>query len=120
MLGQKTKEARAFRGDAAMDKVMAIEPTKPDYLTEMKGKEGYVVLSLRVAVWAATTADSFADGILKAISVGGDTDTYAAIAGGALGAHYGVESVPEAWREILQGREKMLSLADGLYAIAHS
>jgi ADP-ribosyl-[dinitrogen reductase] hydrolase len=88
---------------------------KPDYETEIKGKEGWVVLSLRVAAWAAATSTSFADGIIKSISVGGDTDTYGAIAGGILGAYYGIGGIPQEWLEVLQGREKMIELADQLY-----
>lgn len=99
------------------ESVLAIEPTKPDYESEMKSIEGYAVLSLRVAAWASVTADSFADGIIKAISVGGDTDTYGAIAGGILGARFGLESIPLHWQDAMQGKGKMLELADGLYML---
>ena len=99
---------------------LAIEPIKPEYDSEMKGKEGYSVLSLRVALWASINAESFVDGIEKAISVGGDTDTYAAITGGILGAHYGIGGIPTKWLNAVQGKAKMVELADQLYDIAHS
>jgi ADP-ribosyl-[dinitrogen reductase] hydrolase len=100
--------------------VLAIEPTKPEYESEMKGKEGYSVLSLRVAAWASIEATDFADGITKSISVGGDTDTYGAIAGGILGAHFGIQGIPKDWQNALQGRDKMIELADQLYNSAYS
>jgi len=65
-----------------------------DYESEMKGKEAGALLSLRVAVWASLTATDFRDGLIKAVSVGGDTDTYAAIAGGILGARFGYRAIP--------------------------
>lgn len=101
-------------GMPALAEVLAIPLTKPDYETEMKEREGYVILSLRVALWAAAEATDFADGIIRAISVGGDTDTYAAIAGGILGARFGIEGIPSSWVEQVQGREAMIELADRL------
>ena len=104
--------------DEAKRTVLSIEPTMPNYETEMKGKEGYVVLSLRVAAWASVSATDFRDGIIKAVSVGGDTDTYAAIAGGILGARFGTQGIPAEWQAVLQGREIMEDLASKLYELS--
>jgi ADP-ribosylglycohydrolase len=112
-------ESHHSPSDSAMREILAIEPSRPDYELEMKGREGWVALSLRVALWASIEAENFEDGIQKAISVGGDTDTYAAIAGGILGAHVGLEGIPLQWRALLQGRAIMESLADGLFGLAH-
>lgn len=105
--------------DRFMREVLAIEISKPSYTGDMLGREGWVVLSLRVAVWASVSAVDFRDGITKAVSVGGDTDTYAAIAGGILGAYYGLENIPEEWLHVLQGRHIMQELADQLYELGH-
>jgi ADP-ribosyl-[dinitrogen reductase] hydrolase len=94
--------------------------SKPDFKTEIEPVKGYVRLSLRAALWASMESKSFADGMLKVICLAGDTDTYAAIAGGILGAHYGLQGIPQQWLEVLQGREIMIDLADKLYSIAHS
>ena len=103
----------------AFNEILAIELREPNYFTEIKGKEGWAVLSLRVAVWASITAQNFADGILKSIRVGGDTDTYAAIAGGILGAHYGLSGIPRDWFDVLQGKDIMLTIADELFKLSH-
>jgi len=103
-----------FKDDAAMQEVLAIKITKPDFETEIKPTEGFVVLSLRVALWASFTSQSFAEGIIKAISIGGDTDTYGAIAGGILGAHYGVQGIPANWLSVMQGTQVMTDIADRL------
>lgn len=116
-------ELNAFilhRGSAkGVDIVRDIKLSAPNYETEMKDKEGWAVLSLRVALWASISAENFADGIVKAISVGGDTDTYGAVAGGLLGAYYGIQGIPGEWQIELLGRGKMVDLADSLYDIAH-
>ncbi|MDP2593980.1 MAG: ADP-ribosylglycohydrolase family protein [bacterium] len=80
---------------------------------------GAAALTLHVALWALTTSDNFRDGLIKAIAVGGDTDTYAAVAGALLGARYGYEGIPAEWRECLLGHDKMVELAENLYRINH-
>jgi ADP-ribosylglycohydrolase len=38
-----------------------------------------------------------------AIEIGNDTDTVAAIAGSALGTRWGLEAIPEEWRQKVHG-----------------
>jgi ADP-ribosylglycohydrolase len=66
-------------------------------------------------LWALTTTENFTDGIYQSIIIGGDTDTYAAVAGSFLGARYGEDSILSAWKEKLLGDEVMLDIADRLY-----
>lgn len=82
-------------------------------------ERGHVGLTLHVAYWCLLNATSFADGIEKAIRVGGDTDTYAAVAGGLLGARFGYQGIPQEWRRQLLGVDVMRQIADDLYDIAH-
>ena len=60
---------------------------------------GYVVDSLEAAVWSLITTDSFKEGLLRAVNLGGDTDTIGAIAGGLAGLYYGYNSIPMEWRK---------------------
>lgn len=76
---------------------------------------GTAEFSLYVSLYTLTKATSFADGIDIAIRVGGDTDTYAAIAGGLLGAHFGYEAIPEDWRKTIFGHDVMIDLATQMY-----
>ena len=66
---------------------------------------GYVVDTLEAALWCVLTTDSYKDCVLKAVNLGGDTDTIAAIAGGVAGALYGYDNIPEEWRNTLIKRE---------------
>jgi len=74
-----------------------------DRVFEVKGS-GYVVDSLRAALWACGN-DSYEQTVKAAISLGEDTDTTACIAGGIAGLIHGYESIPERWRKNLRGRE---------------
>ena len=66
---------------------------------------GYVVESLEAALWCFATTCSYRDCVLKAVNLGGDSDTNAAIAGGLAGLYYGKEGIPQEWLEDLQGKE---------------
>lgn len=58
---------------------------------------GYVVDSFHCALYSIRHTDNYADAIIMATNMGGDTDTISAIAGGLAGARYGLESIPAAW-----------------------
>lgn len=76
---------------------------------------GTAEFSLYVALYALLKSESFEEGVEIAVRVGGDTDTYAAIAGGLLGAYYGYEAIPEAWRSTIKGHDQMVTYAEKLY-----
>jgi ADP-ribosyl-[dinitrogen reductase] hydrolase len=80
---------------------------------------GAADLTLHIALWALINAADFRDGLTKVALIGGDTDTYGAVAGGLLGAKFGLEGIPSEWRQVLKGQGKMIEYADALYAIAH-
>jgi ADP-ribosyl-[dinitrogen reductase] hydrolase len=76
---------------------------------------GYVVHTLRIALHAFLTTDSFEEGALRAVNVGGDADTNGAVFGQLAGAHAGLAGIPERWRSRLAGRERLLEVADALW-----
>ena len=66
---------------------------------------GYVLYSLEAALWCLLTTDNLKDCLLKAVNLGDDTDTVAAIAGGLAGIVYGEESIPAEWMDVLAKKE---------------
>lgn len=54
---------------------------------------GYVVVSFAAAWWSFITTQSFEEAVLRAVNLGGDADTIAAITGQLAGAFYGDESI---------------------------
>lgn len=79
---------------------------------------GYVVDSLRAALWCFATTEDFASAVLKAANLGNDADTTAAICGQLAGAHYGVQGIPQAWREKIAMADTINQLSDQLYQAA--
>lgn len=72
----------------------------------------YVVDTLEAAIWCLLTTDSYKECVLKAVNLGRDTDTTAAVAGGLAGALYGYEAIPEEWRKTLLRREYIEELCE--------
>ena len=76
---------------------------------------GYVVDTLEAALWCLLNTDSYEGCVLKAVNLGGDTDTTAAVAGGLAGMAYGLNAIPEAWRQQLARREYIEGLCAAFY-----
>ncbi|MCJ7583954.1 MAG: ADP-ribosylglycohydrolase family protein, partial [Anaerolineales bacterium] len=75
---------------------------------------GYVVKSLEAALWSFWITDTFEAAILKAVNLGDDADTTAAICGQIAGAHYGESGIPSRWLEKLAMREEIGNIAEQL------
>jgi len=74
--------------------------------------------SVPTAIYSFLThSRSFAGAILYAISLGGDTDTIAAMTGAISGAYLGIEAIPETWKQRLENREYIEELAEKLWLI---
>lgn len=66
---------------------------------------GYALNTWNIALWSLLTTESYHDCVLKAINVGGDTDTNAAVAGALAGVYYGKESIPAEWIDALLNKQ---------------
>jgi ADP-ribosylglycohydrolase len=66
---------------------------------------GYVVDTLEAALWCLLNTDNYKDCVLKAVNLGEDTDTVAAIAGSLAGMFYGVAAIPKEWLHKLARRD---------------
>lgn len=62
--------------------------------------------------------DSFEEAVLEAVSLGGDADTIACMAGAISGARLGIESIPEEWIAKLENSEYLQKLALDLWKAA--
>jgi len=76
---------------------------------------GYVVQSLEAALWSFWTTDSYEAAILRAVNLGDDADTTAAICGQVAGVYYGESGIPKQWLEKLMMREEIANLAERLF-----
>jgi ADP-ribosylglycohydrolase len=66
---------------------------------------GYVLRTLHAALWCLLNSQSYRDCVLKAVNLGGDTDTTGCVAGGLAGVAYGVQAVPAEWTKQLARKD---------------
>ena len=73
------------------------------------------LLATHAAVSVFMETESFREAVPVAVSLGGDTDTVAAITGALAGSSYGVHTIPERWLSGLSGSERIWRAAYGLW-----
>lgn len=59
--------------------------------------QGFTLFTAGIALQVTGEGRGLADGLRHVVSLGGDTDTNAAVAGALLGATYGTAALPAAW-----------------------
>lgn len=74
--------------------------------------DGYVVHTLVAACWCLHRHEGFAEALLEAVNLGGDTDTTAAVVGGLAGLRCGFSGLPREWTAVLPRGARVLALAE--------
>ena len=82
--------------------------------------ETYVVRTLEAALWALAHTTDFENGVLRGVNLGDDADTTAAVYGQLAGALYGVDAIPDRWRQRLVMADDIERLADRLHELSHT
>ena len=77
---------------------------------------GYVVKSLEAALWAFHDAKDFQEAVLRAVNLGDDADTTAAVCGQLAGAYWGESGIPVEWRDGLARKDMIEKALGGLLA----
>jgi ADP-ribosylglycohydrolase len=75
---------------------------------------GYVLHTLEAATWCLFNTETYKEAVLKAVNLGDDTDTTAAVTGGLAGLLYGWESIPREWIQSLARLNDILDLCERL------
>ncbi|WP_397364654.1 ADP-ribosylglycohydrolase family protein [Olleya sp. R77988] len=95
-----------------------VDDVKIQKLYELEETEinssGYVLDTLEASLWCILRFDNYKDTVLKAINLGGDTDTTGAVVGGLAGLIYRFESIPTDWIDVLSRKEDIIKLCDKL------
>lgn len=119
-LNDKSKETILFShsdSDYQSTKIQAIargDYQNKDY-TDIKGS-GYVVDSLEAALWCFLNTENYQEAILKAVNLGDDADTTAAVCGQIGGAFYGIQGIPSHWRARIAMLDTIEAIAGSLLA----
>ena len=77
---------------------------------------GYIVDTLEAALWCLMKTRSYKTCVLKAVNLGGDTDTIAAVAGGLAGIHYGLDAIPDKWLSQIARLDYIKDLCERFYS----
>ena len=75
---------------------------------------GYVIETIEACIWCLLTTDNYKNAVLKAVNLGHDTDTTAAVTGGLAGLLYGFDEIPQVWVEKLARVEDIVVLSRNL------
>ena len=81
---------------------------------------GYVVDTLEAALWCLLNTDNYRDCVLKAVNLGSDADTVAAVVGGLAGIHYGLAGIPSDWLDGIEGKKLLNDCCDSLAVFCNS
>lgn len=73
---------------------------------------GYVIDTIETVIYCLKNTDNYRDAVLKAVNLGGDTDTNAAICGGLAGIYYSFDEIPIYWIESIPHLDRVLSLCE--------
>lgn len=85
--------------------------------SDIKGS-GYVVESLKAALWCFYHTDDFEAGCLQAVNLGDDADTTGAVYGQLAGAYYGYSGIPEKWRNRIALKELIVDYAKKIFGMS--
>ena len=75
---------------------------------------GYVLHTLEASIWCLLTTDNYREAVLKAVNLGRDTDTTAAVTGGLAGLLYGIDDIPKNWIAQLARKDDIENLIERL------
>ncbi|MBQ7256864.1 MAG: ADP-ribosylglycohydrolase family protein [Abditibacteriota bacterium] len=112
--------------DLVMANCSGIDTEFDEILNEAKNKKiidyvldednmGYTYLAILVGLSAIFNYDNFEEPIFDIVNKGGDADTNAAVAGGLLGAKYGINAIPKYLVEKFYNYDECLDIANKLY-----
>lgn len=99
LLDDKPIDEILFWDDVFVNEYSNIKNLKELTRDEIRSS-GYVVDTLEAALWCLLHSNSYKECVLKAVNLGSDTDTIAAVVGGLAGIIYGVggkKGIPKKW-----------------------
>jgi len=132
-LGMRSKgllDKNAFLGDLEsfvkadvykrkIKKIRALLSVKADRTAVIKelGNGIAAFNSVPTAIYSFLANSSFEEAVVYAVSLGGDTDTIGAMTGAIAGAYWGIEAIPQRWRDRLENGKFIEKLAERLWQI---
>jgi ADP-ribosyl-[dinitrogen reductase] hydrolase len=91
--------------------------TDPVLALSQIGTAGYVPETVGAAFYCLAATQSFQDAVVMAVKGGGDTDTTAAIVGAMAGTWYGLDAIPDQYKNQVEDFQLLQDLTDELLNI---
>lgn len=91
------QEPLSAHPDEAVHFVRLMDPAFPQFREDAIVSGGYVIHTLEAALWCLLQGGTWAEIVLRAVNLGGDTDTTGCVAGGLAGVLQGRRSIPADW-----------------------
>lgn len=73
---------------------------------------GYVLHTLEASLWCLFATETYSEAVLKAVNLGGDTDTTACVTGGLAGILYGYDGIPTNWIDVIARKKNIEDLCE--------
>jgi ADP-ribosyl-[dinitrogen reductase] hydrolase len=73
---------------------------------------GYVIETIEACIWCILTTENYKEAVLKAVNLGHDTDTTAAVTGGLAGLLFGFDGIPSEWIDALARKSDIEELVE--------
>lgn len=93
------------------------QATNPQEALSVIGTSGYVPETVGAAFYCLGATDSFQEAVVMAVKGGGDTDTTAAIVGAMAGTYYGLDSIPNEYKDKVENFQLLQDLTDELLLV---
>lgn len=83
---------------------------EPKLALKQIGVSGWVVHNVSAALYCFCRAENFRDSVVMAVRAGGDTDSNAAVCGSLAGIWYGLDAIPQEYKDGVEDFEKLSRL----------
>jgi ADP-ribosylglycohydrolase len=95
------------------------EDVEPEVALQTIGTSGYAPETVGAAFYILAKTKDFKEAVVMAVKAGGDTDTTAAVVGALAGTYYGLEGIPDEYKEQVENFELLASLDAELFSFEH-
>ncbi len=111
-------ESKIYKEKIRLVKDLLNKKAKPQEVVFKLGNGIEAFNSVPTAIYSfLANLESFEESVVYAVNLGGDTDTLGAMTGGLSGSYHGIEKIPQRWKEKLENRVYIESLAEKLWEI---
>lgn len=94
-----------IEGNTTREMLIAMFPDLANAAPSQIRSGGFVKDTMTAALWCFMTTNNYKDCVVKAVNLGDDTDTTAAVAGALAGTYYGYEDIPKSWINTLRDKK---------------